>query len=69
MNSGVLWFDGSTKSLNTKVMDAINEYRKRLGCEPKKVLCNPRELTQIFMVEKIVVEADPRVVQNHYYVI
>ena len=68
MHTGILWFDNSTDSLETKIQKAIDYYEKKYGRKPNLCLVHPSILGQKPEQHKINVRAYRPVLPGHIWI-
>ncbi len=69
MHTGMLWFDNSQLSLQTKIKNAVNYYHKKYGRLPDLCLVHPSMLKDVNVdEEKVTVRAYRPVLPGHIWV-
>ena len=69
MHTGMLWFDDTQSSLNTKIKKAAEYYKKKYGRTPDLCLVHPSMMKDsIVEDEKITIRAYHPVLPGHIWV-
>lgn len=74
MHTGMLWFDNSNASLNTKIQRAVDYYQKKYEKAPDLCLVHPSMLrddgriTATFVSDKITVRPYRPVLPGHIWI-
>jgi len=64
MELGLLWYDNSDSSLDSKVAKAAARYRERFGEDPTVCYVHP---TMVEPVADIQIEPSPRILEHHLW--
>jgi hypothetical protein len=71
MNTGMLWFDNSSKTdLKTKVIQAATYYRDKYGAVPNRCFVHPSMLSakqKDMKVGRVEIKADGTVLPHHLF--
>ena len=67
MTSGYMFFDGSNKSLDEKILEAAGICFKRHGVNPDTCFVNPVMLDAPVSVPGIMVKPDKAILPNNFY--
>jgi hypothetical protein len=69
MHTGMLWFDNSQTTLNTKIQKAVDYYHKKYGRIPDLCLVHPSMLKDgMFKEDKITVRPYRPVLPGHIWI-
>jgi hypothetical protein len=66
----VVWYDASKQPVTTKILDAIDNYRRRFPtyAGPVRVMVHSSEVADVEIIEDATVEVGPYVQANNYWV-
>lgn len=69
MHTGMLWFDDTQSTLDTKIKKAVEYYKKKYGRAPDLCLVHPNMLKDtVLESEKVTVRAYRPVLPGHIWV-
>lgn len=68
MNTGMLWFDNSERTLKQKIADAVEYYKKKYGKSPNLVLIHPSVLEEDLNVDDATVRPYRPVLPGHIWI-
>ncbi|MCH7587654.1 MAG: hypothetical protein IIC78_06420 [Chloroflexi bacterium] len=67
MNTGMLWFDDSSRSLTLKVEDAVDYYKNKYGQSPTVCFVNPATFAGEKIVQNGVEVRETMTVMPHHF--
>lgn len=67
MNTGMLWFDDSSRSLKLKVEDAVDYYKDKYGQSPTLCFVNPATIAGAKVVQNGVEVREAMTVMPHHF--
>ena len=68
MNVGMLWLDDDRhRTLDEKVMRAVDYYREKYGRSPELCLVNQKMLSEEKTVGKIIVQPQAAILPHHFW--
>ena len=67
MNTGMLWFDDSKRSLTLKVEEAVDYYKDKYGQSPTLCFVNPATIAGAKVVQNGVEVCETMTVMPHHF--
>lgn len=67
MKEGFLWYDSGPRSLQDKVKDAVERYRRKFGQDPKTCYINPIHLSELETELGLKVSGTTLILPNHLW--